>query len=163
MIRVGTVLDRSTNKFSSWLLLILTVCLVAIGVNLGLVWYEYKSLRDEAMILSSSVSQSSLQEVSRDVNAMGRLLGVIDECGKVFKDEGIVIRTYNLESIREEVSDQIGIYAAMVSFRIQGHWEGIEKALNRLENMTGQAVFIEEIALDQVGGEVLLKIYYLGF
>jgi len=115
------------------------------------------------MILSSSVSQSSLQEVSGDVNAMGRLLGVIDECGKVFKDEGIVIRTYNLESVREEVSDQIGIYAAMVSFRIQGHWEGIEKALNRLENMTGQAVFIEEIALDQVGGEVLLKIYYLGF
>ncbi|MEL1135165.1 hypothetical protein AAC978_08255 [Desulfitobacterium sp. THU1] len=143
-------------------LICLLVVLCLISGRLLLNWLEYKSVLEESAPGESLASvQSSVERLAEDTPRLEDLLMTIDECVEMFRTENVSVRSYNLEDILEEGTNSSLLHSALIRFKLQGTWQGIEKGLIRVESIRDQVIWVEEASLGKGGGEVLLKIYFV--
>lgn len=147
---------------SDVVLAVLMVLLCLISVRLVLYWQDSKSVREEIGQWSGMMVQTSDEGLVEETTQLEDLLVVVDECAEIFKHENIGIRSYNLEEISEEGEGQAYLQSALIRFKVLGSWEGIERGLSRIEGIPNRGIHVEEAILGQGGGEILLKIFFIG-
>ncbi|HVJ48901.1 hypothetical protein [Desulfitobacterium sp.] len=90
----------------------------------------------------------------------------IEECQRLFQEGNVQVLAVNLDRIEAErrnptSTDQLsGLSYALFHFKLKGSWGGIETGFQRLENISNQAIQIQEVRLNPEGGDAILKIYF---
>ncbi|AFM01259.1 MULTISPECIES: hypothetical protein [Desulfitobacterium] len=161
MIKKKEIMRKHLPKLSHIVLLTLVIVLCLIGGILVLRRQEVGALRKEISHIEGLILQTSAKEAASDPLLMDDLLVIMDECVKGFTDEKLTVFSYHLEGILEgEVNPSI-LRFALIRLRVQGSWAEIERGLTHIETMPRGGIHVEEVVLEENGGEILLKLFFL--
>lgn len=140
--------------------------LLILGIIYFLIQDNNRELTAEKQYWQAQV-ESQHPEVQRVVypNLLD-LPKTIEECQSAFQEENVHILSVNLDRIETDdknlksADQSTALSYALFHFKLAGSWSGIETALQRLENITDQAIKIQEVRLNSEGGDLVLKIYF---
>ncbi len=140
-------------------ILVFLIGILATGILIN--WQEIIFLEKEKEQLSIPVSLPSGELGYNEFPTMEDLPFIVEECVKILAREKVLTRSYNLQYIGEEQGVPLYPKYAVMGFKLQGSWEGIEKALSEMEDISHQNIHVREMRLNEEGGEILLWIHFL--
>lgn len=161
MIKAKESLRRQFPKLGHSALITLVILLCLIGGTLVFRGQEVGALRQEIKHREGLILQNPAKETASDPWLMDDLLLVMDECVRMFREENLAVRSYHLEGIFEGEANPSFLRFALIRLQVQGAWSGIERGLTRIEGMSEGGIYVEEAVLEENGGEILLKLFFL--
>lgn len=146
---------------------------VIIGLALFLIGMTYvpvkgktQALKTEKEFWQGQVTQQSSKTQNTILPTLLDLPSILEECQSVFEEERIHVVSVNLDRL-EGAGENLtsadhpgGLSYALFHFKLWGSWSGIEASFHRLENISDQAIQIQEVQLNAEGGDSILKIYF---
>lgn len=185
----GTATESTTTSgirslARTWQLMLAGIALVGI-VLLILAWFKLKpalndihSLTQEQIALTEVISDKS-SHFSPAAQAPPRiedLPEIAGFCEETFQAQGVNIASINMENMggknltqgqkQYNAQRQSGtqnsdlLEAASFRFRVKGQWPQILVAVSALESSDTYAIHVQELILDENGGNLLLQIFY---
>lgn len=168
----------------TWQLMLAGIALVGIAL-LSLAWFKLKptlndinSLTQERIALTEFISDKSshFSTAAQLPPGIVDLPEIVGRCEEAFRSQGVHVTSVNMENIGSKnltqgqkqysAQRQSGtqksdlLEAGLFRFRVKGQWPQILAAVSALENSETYAIHVQEIILDEAGGNLLLQIYY---
>ncbi|WP_206812739.1 hypothetical protein [Paradesulfitobacterium ferrireducens] len=168
----------------TWQLMLAGTALVGLAL-LSLAWFKLKptlndinSLTQERIALTEFISDKSshFSKAAQLPPGIVDLPEIVGRCEEAFRSQGVHVTSVNMENIGSKnltqgqkqysAQRQSGtqksdlLEAGLFRFRVKGQWPQILAAVSALENSETYAIHVQEIILDEAGGNLLLQIYY---
>lgn len=147
--------------------------LVIVGVALFLMGMTYlpvkgkvQELKAEKELWQGQMKQQSSKGQSATLPTLLDLPSVLEECQSLFEEQSVHVVSVNLDRLEEasvnptSADHSVGLSYALFHFKLLGSWNGIETSFQHLENISDQAIQIQEVRLNAEGGDSILKIYF---
>lgn len=135
------------------------VLLCLIGGRLIVDWQVKGDLEAELWQGDSQMAAVDTERFVEVLPSQDDLFRVIDECVQIFQSEEVAIRSYQLEEIAAD-GNLAELNYALIRFRLQGAWTGIERGVSKIEGIPNQGIQVKEALISQDRGEILFKIYF---
>lgn len=138
-------------------------------------------LKDRIISLETEKSywqglRSSPRETSQRfvIPTLDKLPDTIEECQTFFQAQGVTVKAFNVERFASATGNEISnlrgrangneadakLDFALVRMHWEGSWQNIEKGIAKMEEAPGLGITVQEVHLNQDGGQGVFRIYF---
>lgn len=163
--------NRNTLKYLG----VAGAALVLIGVTYWPAQGQIRELETEKQYWQGQQGRNPLKTQAAQLPHLLDLPSIIEQCQGLFQERQVQVLSINLERLGEDSAESTGsagsagsagseqtvnMSYALLHFKLQGSWDGIEAGLKQIETIPDQAVQLQEVRLNTKGGEIVMKIYF---
>lgn len=142
---------------------------VLIGVTYWPAQGQIRELEAEKQYWQGQQDRNPLKTQGAQLPHLLELPSIIEQCQGLFQERQVQVLSINLERLGEDSAESTGstgseqtvsMSYALLHFKLQGSWDGIEAGLKQIETIPDQAIQLQEVRLNTKGGEIVMKIYF---
>lgn len=123
---------------------------------------RFETLKEQKQAAFERTSYETIKYDEISVPQAEQLPTLIDQCLRIFEEEKVGLRSFNLErfgSVGGQV-EHSSLNYALVRIKLFGSWEDIQRGIMKVENLPNQAIHAQEVKLRADEGELLLKMFF---
>lgn len=121
-----------------------------------------KEQSDKGRVLQAGTVNWAAEPKVLSLPRVDRLPDIIEQCRMIFAQTGVEVTSFSVDRFGDplKASQESSLDYGLVRWRLRGDWEAIIPALKALEEDQVAGLRLQEVRLNEEGGEVLLKVYF---